>query len=371
MRDLRGAVATRLLGTAVGKVLGEVTRPVQRHVHHDGQDEQGADGQHRDPDPALPLKEAPQRRDRRTPVRPDQGDEHGKGDHRDKEQETRLAVDEEPPGQGENPRIAGMPGRDRPRRDHEDAVRRDVHVGHPVGVDRLRMHGGEDEDDRQAGRRAAQRAGPAVDNQHGQRHYGAAEREDGEHMGVPRGRHHVQPVVEQPLPERLRVHIARPRMVETLAGVVADQQGEVHRLLDQDRVRGRVTALVEAGGEQEPAADGQRGEQNRERHRPDPPGTTTDPLRPGRDRRAPGVAGLARLPVPDGHASLLACGAGYPASRCPPVPTIRATQKRVSVPPALGRSCALTGRCPSAGSCPRSAPPPPRAFRWCRPGWRR
>jgi hypothetical protein len=63
-------------------------------------------------------------------------------------------------------------------------------------------------------------------------------------------------------------------MAEAFPGVVPDQQREVHRLLDQDGIRPGVNVLVKPVREQEPAADGEHDQHERERRGPDPPGTT-------------------------------------------------------------------------------------------------
>ena len=160
----------------VGEVVAEVAGPVQGQVDGDRQREQGADGHGRDPGPALAAGEAPQRRHGRLPVLPHGGREHGRTDHRDDEQETGVPVDEEPPGQREDPGVPDVPGRDRRRRDQEDAVHDDVQVRHPVRVDRGRMHGPEDEDDGEARRGRAQRSRPAVHHGHDQGQQGAVER---------------------------------------------------------------------------------------------------------------------------------------------------------------------------------------------------
>jgi len=43
-------------------------------------------------------------------------------------------------------------------------------------------------------------------------------------------------------------------MVEALTRVIANEQGEVLSLVDQDRVGSRIALLVQAGGEQESVA---------------------------------------------------------------------------------------------------------------------
>ena len=302
--DLAGAVTAGLRRIAVGEVLAEVTRPVQHQVHHDRQREQGADGDHRDPRPA-PAGEAPQRRHRGTPVRPGQREHGSRGDDRDDEQEAGVPVDEEPAGEREDPQVPEVASRDGRACDQEHAVHGHVQVRHPVGVDRGRVHGAEDEDDREARGGGPQRTRPAIDDEHGQGQDRAVEHEDREQVRVPGGRHEMQAVEEDPLPEGLHVHVGRPRVVEVLPGVVADQQREVHRLLDQDRVRAGVTLLVELLAEQEPAARTEHAEQDSERDGPDPPGPARhrgDRRDPGRSLRALSARRRRRFPVPaDAH----------------------------------------------------------------------
>ena len=68
-------------------------------------------------------------------------------------------------------------------------------------------------------------------------------------------------------------------MIEPLARVIADEQGEVLGLLDQDRVGARVALLVQAGAEQEAVTQAEKNEQRGERDGP------------GDQGRRPAVAG--------------------------------------------------------------------------------
>ena len=310
-----------------------------------GQGENGADDHHRHPHPPLRGEEGPHRGTESVPPRPQHRRQHGAADHRDEEKEARVPVNQEPAGQRHYPCVPHTARRHRCRRDDEGKVGRHVQVRHPVGAEHGRVHGREGHHDREAGRRAAQRPGPAVSHADDEGHEHGVQRVCGEQLAVPRGRDHVQPRPEQGFAGRLDVHVRGPGMMKVVPGVVSDQKCEVPGLLDQDRVRAHVRVLIQPCGEQEPVTDAQQPDQHRCRRRYHPPPTGT-----ARTRR--GAAGSGRR---GWHGRIPLLADAHPVTPLPrdaveqvPVPDQDGVGAGVIDPGRDGRS--TSGRAPAAPS---------------------
>jgi len=109
------------------------------------------------------------------------------------------------------------------------------------------VHGRTKEHNRQTGQHHPPRTG--VPREHRQR--GGDERgiqqQDREQLPVPRGRHHMQDVVEDRLAGGHHIEKRRSRMIKALLGVVTCQQVKVLGPKDRDRVGGEVRVFVDLG----------------------------------------------------------------------------------------------------------------------------